>query len=130
MTTARAFFAGILLGTMLGGGPALAAERDSHGLAKAIAEKLHARRQAAAIHTTDFQGTDIGCIVMPRFELRRYRYPGHAMLCEVATTGEVLGAVLNKGGRRICDITGSFIDDGNDCYAINICSNDETLCIQ
>ena len=89
MTTPRALFAGILLGTMLGGS-ALAAERDSHGLAKAIAEKLHQRRQTAAIHTTDFQGTDIGCIVMPRFELRRYRYPGHAMICEVASTGEVL----------------------------------------
>jgi hypothetical protein len=130
MTTPRALLAGILLGTMLGA-PALAAERDSHGLAEAIAKKLHARRQfAASLGTTDFQGTDIGCIVMPRYELRRYRYPGHAMLCEVAATGEVLGAVLNKQGRRICDITGSFVDDGNDCYAINICGNDETLCIQ
>jgi hypothetical protein len=129
MTTRRAFLASIVLGTMLSG-PALAADRDSHGLAKAIAEKLHQRRQAPAIHTTDFQGTDIGCIVMPRFELRRYRYPGHAMLCEVAATGEVLGAVLNRGGRRICDITGSFVDDGNNCYSINICGNDETLCIQ
>jgi len=129
MTTPRALLAGILLGTTLGG-PALAAERDSHGLAKAIAEKLHARRQyAASIDKTDFSGTDIGCIVMPRFELRRYRYPGHAMLCEVAATGEVLGAVLNKGGRRICDITGAFTE-GTTCYAINICGNDETLCVE
>ena len=128
MTTPRALLAGILLGTMLGG-PARAADRDSYGLAKAIAENLHARRQAAAIHTTDFQGTDIGCLVMPRFELRRYRYPGHAMLCEVAATGEVLGAVLNKGGRRICDITGNFTE-GTTCYAINICGNDETLCVE
>ena len=129
MTTPRAFLAGFLLGTMLGG-PALAAERDSHGLAKAIAEKLYARRQAAAIHTTDFQGTDIGCIVMPRSELRRYRYPGHAMICEVAATGEVLGTLMNGKGRRICDpITGSFTE-GTSCYAINICGNDETLCVQ
>jgi len=129
MTTPRALFAGILLGTMLGGA-ALAAERDSHGLAKAIAEKLYARRHyAASIDTTDFAGTDIGCIVMPRFELRRYRYPGHAMLCEVVATGEVLGAVLNKGGRRICDITGNFTE-GTTCYAINICGNDETLCVE
>ena len=56
-------------------------------------------------------------------------YPGHAMLCEVAATGEVLGAVLNKGGRRICDITGSFTE-GTTCYAINICGNDETLCVE
>jgi hypothetical protein len=129
MTTPRALFAGIVLGTMLGA-PALAADRDSHGLAKAMAEKLYARRQyAASIDTTDFAGTDIGCIVMPRFELRRYRYPGHAMLCEVAATGEVLGAVLNKGGRRICDITGAFTQ-GTSCYGINICGNDETLCVQ
>jgi hypothetical protein len=130
MTTPRALLAGILLGTMMVG-PALAAQRDSHGLAEAIVKKLHARRQyAASLDTTDFQGTDIGCIVMPRFELRRYRYPGHAMLCEVAATGEVLGAVLNKGGRRVCDITGAFLSDGTDCYAINICDNDETLCVQ
>jgi len=129
MTTPHALLAGILLGTMLAGS-ALAAERDSHGLAKAIAEKLHARRQyAASIDTTDFSGTDIGCIVMPRFELRRYRYPGHAMICEVASTGEVLGTLLNKGGRRICDITGAFTE-ATTCYAINICGNDETLCIQ
>ena len=130
MTTPHALLAGILLGTMLAGS-ALAAERDSHGLAKAIAEKLHARRQyAASIDTTDFSGTDIGCIVMPRFELRRYRYPGHAMICEVASTGEVLGSLLNKGGRRICDpITGSFTK-GTSCYAINICGNDETLCVE
>ena len=129
MMIPRALLAGILLGTMLGT-PALAADRDSHGLAKAIAEKLHARRQyAASIDTTDFAGTDIGCIVMPRFELRRYRYPGHAMLCEVAATGEVLGAVLNKGGRRICDITGDFTE-GTTCYEITICDNAETLCIE
>ena len=129
MTTPRAFLAGILLGTMLGG-PALAADGDSHGLAEAIAKKLYARRQyATSLDTTDFQGTGIGCIVMPRFELRRYRYPGHAMLCEVDATGEVLGAVLNKGGRRICDITGAFTE-GTTCYAINICGNDETLCVE
>jgi hypothetical protein len=52
------------------------------------------------------------------------------MICEVASTGEVLGSLLNKGGRRICDpITGSFTE-GTTCYAINICGNDETLCVE
>jgi hypothetical protein len=130
MTTPRALLAGILLGTMLGG-PALAADGDSHGLAEAIAKKLYARHQfATSLDTTDFQGTGIGCIVMPRSELRRYRYPGHAMICEVAATGEVLGTLMNGKGRRICDpITGSFTE-GTSCYAINICGNDETLCVQ
>ena len=45
----------------------------------------------------------------------------------VGTKG--LGAVLNKGARRVCDITGNFTE-GTTCYAINICGNDETLCVQ
>src|SRR6185503_17425120 len=98
MTTLRFLLAGMLLGTMLGG-PVAAAERDPRGLAQALAKRLTARRTAPpAIHATDFQGTDIGCIILQRFELRPYGYPGHAFLCEVAGTGEVLGAVLARSG--------------------------------
>jgi len=115
MTTPHALLAGILLGTMLAGS-ALAAERDSHGLAKAIAEKLHARRQyAASIDTTDFSGTDIGCIVMPRFELRRYRYPGHAMICEVADDTIVDDVLHGRrepfGDDRLMDLLGQNASD-------------------
>ena len=129
MTTPRYLLAGILLGTMLGGSVAAAAERDSRGLAEALAKRLKARREASRIHTTDFQGTDLGCIVLPRFELRQYGYPGHAFLCEAAVSGEVLGGVLNKKGRMICDIFGAFVDDGANCYDFSICETPETLCI-
>jgi hypothetical protein len=131
MTTLRYLLAGILLGTMLGGA-ANAAERDSRGLAELLAKRLAARRQAPPqTHATDFAGTDIGCIILPRFELRPYGYPGHGFLCEVSGTGEVLGAVLNKKGRQLCDIVGFFIDDGDAdlCYDFDICGVPETLCV-
>ena len=127
MTTPRYLLAGILLGTMLGG-PVAAAERDPRGLAEALAKRLNARRQSAAIHTTDFAGTDLGCIVLPRFELRPYGYPGHAFLCEDAVSGEVLGGVLNKKGRQLCDIAGFFVE-GTTCYDFDICGTPETLCV-
>jgi len=128
MMTPRYLLAGILLGTMLGG-PVAAAERDPHGLAQALAKRLTARRQAPPqTHATDFAGTDIGCIVMPRFELRHYGYPGHAMLCEAAISGEVLGAVLNRNGRQLCDIAGFYV--GDFCYDFDICGTPETLCVQ
>jgi hypothetical protein len=127
MTTPRALLAGILLGTMLGG-PALATERDSHGLAEAIAKKLHARRQyAASLGTTDFQGTDIGCIILPRRELRPFGYPGHGFFCEVAATGEILGGVVNRSGRQLCEIRGAYT--GDSCYDFDICGVAETLCV-
>jgi hypothetical protein len=127
MTTPRYLIAGILLGTMLGDA-AVAADRDPRGLAEALAKRLVARRQAPPqTHATDFVGTDIGCIILPRFELRPYGYPGHGFLCEVAATGEVLGGVLNKKGRQLCDIRGSYV--GDFCYDFDICGVPETLCV-
>jgi hypothetical protein len=104
---------------------AVAGERDQHGLGEALARQLIARRASSAIHTTDFQGTDLGCIILPRRELRPYGYPGHAFLCEHAQTGEVLGAVLNRTGRRLCDIQGAY--SGNACYDLDICGYAERL---
>ena len=127
MMTLRFLLAGILLGTMLGG-PVAAAERDPHGLAQELAKRLNARRNSAAIHATDFQGTDIGCIILQRFELRPFGYPGHALLCEVNGTGEVLGAVMAKSGRQLCDIRGVYT--GDFCYDFDICETPETLCVE
>jgi hypothetical protein len=126
MTTLRFTLAGALLGTMLVGA-ATAAERDPRGLGQAIAKRLVERRTQARTHATDFAGTDIGCIIMPRYELRPYGYPGHAMLCEADVSGEVLGAVMNKAGRQLCYITGVYA--GDFCYDITICDFAETLCI-
>jgi hypothetical protein len=129
MTTPRHLMAGMLLGTMLAG-TALPAERDPRGLAEAIAKRFAARREAPPqTHTTDFAGTDIGCIIMPRYELRPYGYPGHGFFCEVAATGEILGGVLNKKGRQLCDIYGAYIPDSL-CYDFVICGVTETLCVQ
>lgn len=126
MKTPRTLLVAILLGTILGG-VALAGERDTRGLAKAIAEKLAAKRQSAAIHATDFQGTDLGCIILPRFELRPFGYPGHGFFCEANTTGEILGAVVNKKGRQLCEIRGFYTDDF--CYDFDICGFAESLCV-
>jgi len=104
-----------------------AGERNPRGLADALARRLVARRTSSAIHTTDFQGTDLGCILLPRRELRPYGYPGHAFLCEHAQTGEVLGAVLNQKGFRRCDITGAYAGDA--CYDFDICGYAERLCV-
>jgi hypothetical protein len=124
--TPRTLLVGLVLGTMLGG-VALAGERDPRGLAKAIAEKLAAKRQSAAIHGTDFQGTDIGCIILPRRELRPFGYPGHGFFCEVAATGEVLGGLVNKKGNQLCEIRGAYTADL--CYDFDICGVAETLCV-
>ena len=105
-----------------------AADRDPHGLAQRIAESLVARRHATrALSSTDFQGTGIGCIVLPRRELRPYGYPGHGMFCEVAASGEVLGAVLSPKGRTLCEIRGTYVQ--NDCYDFDICGRAERLCV-
>ena len=130
MTTLRFLLAGMLIGKMLGG-PVAAAESDPRGLAQALAKRLTARRTAPpAIHATDFQGTDVGCIILRRYELRPYGYPGHAFLCEVNGTGEVLGAVLGRTGRQLCDIAGAYINDGGFCYDFDICGTPETLCTE
>jgi hypothetical protein len=127
MTTLRRLVVGLLLGTMLGS-VAFGADRDPRGLGQEIVKRLAARRTSSQIHATDFQGTNIGCIILPRYELRRYGYPGHAMLCEEASAGEVLGAVLSRTGRQLCDISGVYT--GDFCYDIDICGNAETLCTQ
>ncbi len=118
---------GMVLGLVLGGAAA-AQPADPRGLAEALARRLVARRTTSAIHTTDFQGTDLGCILLARREIRPYGYPGHAFLCEHAQTGEVLGAVLNRNGRRLCDIAGAYTGDA--CYDFDICGNAERLCIE
>ena len=123
----RTLLATILLGTVLGG-VAAATEPDPHGLAKAIAERLAAKRRTAAVlDATDFQGTDIGCIILPRREIRPFGYAGHGFFCEVGATGEILGGTLNKTGRQLCEIRGAY--SGDFCYAFDICGVAETLCV-
>jgi len=131
MLTPRYLLTGILLGTLLGS-PVAAAERDPRGLAEALAKRFTARRKAPPqIHATDFQGTDIGCIILPRFEIRPYGYPGHAVLCEANVSGEVLGAVVNRRGIKLCEIRGAYRNEADDfCYDFDICETPETLCVQ
>jgi hypothetical protein len=124
--TPRTLLATLLLGTLLGG-VAAAADPDPHGLAKAIAERLAAKRRTAAIHATDFQGVDIGCIILPRRELRPFGYPGHGFFCEAAVSGEILGGVLNRSGRQLCEIRGTYTADF--CYEFDICGVPESLCV-
>jgi len=109
--------------------PARAAE-DPAGLARAVAEGLRARAAGghARANPTDFAGQQIGCILMPRREMRRYGYRGHAFACEEEGTGEVLGAVLDRLGRPRCRIAGAYA--GQSCYDITICGVPETLCVQ
>ncbi len=110
-------------------GGVMAAERDPRGLAQAIAERLAARRRVATdLAATDFQGTDLGCIILPRRELRPHGYPGHGFFCEAAVSGEILGGVVNRNGRKLCEIRGAY--SGNFCYAFDICGVPETLCVQ
>ena len=117
----------LLLGTMLGGS-GQGAEPDKHGLARALTDRLTTRRLVPRTHATDFAGTELGCILLPRRELRPYGYPGHAFLCEDAQSGEVLGAVLNRRGARLCTIEGSYVDDL--CYDFDICDIPETACVE
>jgi hypothetical protein len=117
-----------LLLTVLAAAPAPARAPDPHGLGLEIVRRLVARRTSATdINVTDFAGQNIGCILLPRRELRRYGYPGHAFFCETAPTGEVLGAVLNKKGLRYCYVSGAYA--GDSCYDISVCDNAERLCV-
>jgi hypothetical protein len=108
------------------------------GLHRLVAERLAAERGrgpaapptagAPQTHSTDFAGTNIGCITLSRREMRRFGYPGHAFVCEEAAEGEVLGAVLDRQGFRRCLIEGAYA--GDDCYTLTICRVAETLCVR
>ena len=108
------------------------------GLHRLVAERLAAEKArrpetppsagTPQIHATDFAGENIGCITLSRREMRRFGYPGHAFVCEEASAGEVLGAVLDRLGRRRCLIVGDYT--GDDCYSLTICSVQETLCVR
>jgi len=120
-------------------GSEAAAER-TEGLHRLVATRLAARRAERSAqpadpgtgvpqtHATDFAGDAIGCITLTRREMRSYGYPGHAFVCEEAAAGEVLGAVLDRNGRRRCLITGGYA--GDDCYDLAICGVSETLCVR
>jgi hypothetical protein len=127
MTTSRTLLFSTVLGTMLGGA-ALAAEPDPHGLAHALAKRLVAARTLPRdLAATDFQGVELGCIILPRRELRPYGYPGHGFLCEDGASGEVLGALVNRKGRALCELRGAYA--GDFCYEFTICGNQERLCV-
>ena len=108
------------------------------GLHRLVAERLTAEKGrrpetppsagTPQIHATDFAGESIGCITLSRREMRRFGYPGHAFVCEEASQGEVLGAVLDRQGRRRCLIEGDYT--GDDCYTLTICRVQETLCVR
>ena len=126
MLTRRTLVIGMLIGTLLGH-TATAADRDPHALGLALITKLVARRTTTTSSRRDVTGTDLGCIVLPRREIAPFGYPGHAFLCEAAVSGEALGAVLNRSGRQLCEITGAYA--GDLCYDVTICGNPERICI-
>ena len=119
-----------LLGTMIA--PAAARHpRDAHGLGQRLVDKLvgrAAKLPQPQIHSTDFAGQALGCITLQRFEMRDLGYRGHAFLCEEDASGEVLGAVLSRSGRVVCYISGDYA--GDDCYALTICGESDTLCVR
>ena len=106
--------------------PAAAADRDA--FARAIATKLSARKAIRPeTHTTDFRGDSLGCITLTAWELRQFGFRGHAFFCEDAATGEVLGAVLTRGGVVRCFISGDYVGDG--CYDFTICGVPDGACV-
>src|SRR5436189_146031 len=96
--------------------------------ARAIATKLSAQKAIhPETHTTDFRGDSLGCITLTAWELRQFGYRGHAFFCEDAATGEVLGAVLTRGGLVRCFISGDYVGDG--CYDFTICGLADGACV-
>ena len=79
------------------------------------------------IHDTEIMGTNIGCVTLSRREMRRFGYPGHAVFCEEASAGEVVGVVVNKRGNAICEIRGAYNND-EQCYDLTICNDTTLLC--
>jgi hypothetical protein len=115
---------------LLGAVPSSISAARRPGLGRLLAERLMQKKAQPRpqTHATDF-GTDaIGCVTLPRWELRRFGYPGHAFACEEGVHGEVLGAVLDRAGRTLCYIVGAYEGDG--CYDIDICDQVETLCVE
>jgi hypothetical protein len=108
------------------GGGAAAADRGA--FARAAATKLYAKKAIRPeTHTTDFRGDSLGCITLTAWELRHFGFRGHAFFCEDAATGEVLGAVLSRGGFVRCFISGDYVGDG--CYDFTICGVAEGACV-
>lgn len=79
------------------------------------------------IHDTEITGTNIGCVTLSRREMRRFGYPGHAVFCEEASAGEVVGVVVNRRGNAICEIRGAYNNDAQ-CYDLTICNDVTSLC--
>jgi len=120
------WFVAMGLALVAPGRPAVAAERSA--LARAIATKLSAQKAIhPETHTTDFRGDSLGCITLTAWELRQFGYRGHAFFCEDAATGEVLGAVLTRGGLVRCFISGDYVGDG--CYDFTICGLADGACV-
>ena len=120
------WFVAMGLALVAPGRPAVAAERSA--LARAIATKLSAQKAIRPeTHTTDFRGDSLGCITLTAWELRQFGYRGHAFFCEEAATGEVLGAVLTRGGVVRCFISGDYVGDG--CYTFTICGVADGACV-
>jgi len=119
----------LVIGVLVLSGAGASAAGDARGAARALAHALAQQRARLAprLHATDFALEHVGCIVMPRAELRRWGYPGHAFACEEASAGQVLGAVLDRRGRRLCTIAGSYA--GGDCYELTFCDTPERLCV-
>jgi hypothetical protein len=102
---------------------------DRRGLARALAQRLAAQKALRPeTHATDFAGEGLGCITLSAYELRRFGYRGHAFLCEVAASGEVLGAVLTRSGHVRCHIAGVYT--GDLCYDFDICGIADAACIE
>ena len=116
----------MVLALVAPGRPAVTAERGA--FAQAIATKLYAYKAIKPeTHTTDFQGDSLGCITLTAWELRQFGFRGHAFFCEDAATGEVLGAVLTRGGFVRCHISGDYVGEG--CYAFTICGVADGACV-
>ena len=121
----------VTLGLLLLGAGAFAPATyaaDAEGLAHAAATKLLQEKSLRPqTHTTDFQGTSLGCITLTQRELHRFGYSGHAFFCENADTAEILGAVLNRRGVVRCRIDGAYVGDG--CYDFTICGVADSACV-
>ena len=120
----------VLLAAIATGAAARTPQEAAHALGERLVAKLVARAQAPRpqTHATDFAGQTLGCITLQRFEMRDLGYPGHSFLCEDDASGEVLGAVLSRSGRVVCQVSGNYAGDA--CYSLTICDVGDTLCVR